>query len=246
MTRAFSATRCARSTACRANAHVRAVSSRSLDVSRPASTRSISGGTEPQFTLVAAGDTIATQSRKGIPVALDSLELQLASAVQRFNQLQRRAETNKEPISLLARSLAELSTALEEVRVAQEQIVEGRARMEQLQEDLRRQAERYWQLFDDIPQPYVVTKPTSAIIEANKAAAELFNVSQRFLVGKTLSVFVCEERTSFLDKCAQVAAEGTVAEFSLKIRPRERAPRTVGVRVQGDASSLRWLLRPDD
>ena len=47
---------------------------------------------------------------------LDALELQLAAATQRFNTLKRRAESPKEPSLLLTRSLAELSTALEEVR----------------------------------------------------------------------------------------------------------------------------------
>lgn len=175
-------------------------------------------------------------------MGLDSLELRLASARQRYNQLQRRAESGKEPLALLSRSLAELNTALEELRVAQEQLVESRARIEQLQEELRLQAERYWQLFDDIPQPYLVTKSSSAIVEVNKAGAELFNVSQRFLIGKTLSVFVCEDRTTFLETCARVAAERTPAQLTVKIRPRERAPLKVAAQVIGDATTLRWMI----
>ena len=177
---------------------------------------------------------------------LDSLELQLAAAVQRCLQLQRRAKSHKEPAVLLARSLEELSTALEEVRVAQEQLVESRTRMEELQEELRRQAKRYWELFDDMPQAYVVTKPTSEILEVNKAGAELFNVSQRFLVGKPLSVFVCEGRTEFLNACARVAADGSTAELALKLRPRERAPVNILARANGDGVALRWLFTSTD
>ena len=176
-------------------------------------------------------------------MSLDALEMQLASAVQRFNTLQRRAASHKEPATLLSRSLAELSTALEEVRVAQEQIIESRLRMEQLQEQLRLQSERYWQLFDEIPEPYVVTKPDSTIVEVNKAASALFNVSQRFLVGKALSVFVCEDRGAFLQTSAKVATDGAIAELVLKLRPRERAPLEITARVSGDATTLRWLLR---
>jgi PAS domain-containing protein len=179
-------------------------------------------------------------------VALDSLELQLASARQRFHQLQRRAASSKEPAALLSRCLAELNTALEQTRVAQEQIVECRARIEQLQEQIRLQDERYWQLFAEIPQPYVVTNPSSAIVEVNKAGADLFNVSQRFLVGKTLGVFVCEDRTAFLESCARMASEGTPAQTTLKIRPRERAPLNVAAHVSGDGRTLRWLLKPSD
>jgi PAS domain-containing protein len=177
-------------------------------------------------------------------VSLDALELQLSSALTRFAALQRRAESPKEPLAVLHKALAELGTALEEVRVAQEQLIEGRQRMEALQEQLRLQAQRYWQLFDEIPIPYVVTRPDSIILEANKAGSELLNVSQRFLVGKALSVFVCENRGSFLAQIAKLATEPGVKEFSLKLRPRERAPRPVEARVQGDADTLRWLLRP--
>lgn len=174
---------------------------------------------------------------------LDAREMQLASAIQRFNTLQRRAASHKEPAILLSRTLEELGRALEEVRAAQEQLVESRARIEQLQEQVREEAERYWRLFDEIPQAYVVTKPDSTIVEANRAASELFNVSQRFLVGKTLSVFVCEDRSAFLQTSARVAIDSATAELTLKLRPRERAPLAVQARVSGASEQLRWLLK---
>jgi PAS domain-containing protein len=177
-------------------------------------------------------------------VSLDALELQLASALNRFAALQRRAESPKEPVTVLHKALAELSVALEEVRVAQEQLIESRVRMEGLQEQVRREAERYWQLFDEIPLPYVVTRGDSIIVEANKAGSELLNVSQRFLVGKALSVFVCENRGGFLAQIGKFGSDPSVTEMTLKLRPRERAPLTVSARVKGDAETLRWLLRP--
>jgi two-component system, OmpR family, sensor histidine kinase VicK len=177
-------------------------------------------------------------------MSLDALELQLASALNRFAALQRRAESPKEPVHVLHKALAELSVALEEVRVAQEQLVEGRSRMEMLQEQVRREAERYWQLFDEIPLPYIVTRADTVIVEANKAGSELLNVSQRFLVGKALSVFVCENRGAFLAQAARLAAEASHSEITIKLRPRERAPLTASARVQGNADGLRWLLQP--
>jgi len=164
--------------------------------------------------------------------------------MQRYNTLQRRAETHREPGELVNKTLAELGTALEEVRVAQEQLIESRARLEQVQTELRHQYEKYWLLFDAMPEPYVVTKPDSTILEVNKAGAQLFNVSQRFLIGKTLSVFVCEERTQFLAASARAASQDEPLELQLKLRPRERAPLIVTARVRGDASGLRWVLRP--
>lgn len=175
-------------------------------------------------------------------MAVDSLELQLASALQRFHTLQRRAETQKESAALLSKTLAELGTALEEVRVAQEQIVEGRHRLQDLQNQLSDDRARYSELFDEMPQPYVITRMDSIIVEVNRAGAELFNVSQRFLVGKAMSIFVCEDRSRFLVELTRIGAEPDSSSLSFKLRPRERAPLSIEARVKADGSTLRWLL----
>jgi PAS domain S-box-containing protein len=171
------------------------------------------------------------------------LELQLASAVQRFNNLQRRAEEGRESGSLLNKTLAELGMALEQVRVMHEQLLETRGRVEQLQVELRAQCARYWQLFDAMPDAYVVSKADSTIVEVNQAGAHLFNVSQRFLIGKPMSVFVCEDRAGFVAAAARLASDGGTLELRVKLRPRERAPVSATARVTGDNGELRWVLR---
>jgi PAS domain-containing protein len=179
-------------------------------------------------------------------MAIDVLELQLVSALQRFATLQRRAASDRDQVKLLGRSLQELEGALEEVRVAQEQLVEGRQRLETAQAELIRERERYWQLFDEMPQAYVVTEPNSVITEVNRAGAQLFNVSQRFLVGKAMSVFVCEDRTRFLTEISRLSADGRSGELAFKLRPRERAPLDVIATVGADLTGLRWVLRAAD
>jgi len=177
-------------------------------------------------------------------VAVDALELQLAAALQRYHTLQRRIEhQQKDPGSVATRTLAELGTALEELRVAQEQIIENRRRMEEMQSELASQLTKYCELFDEMPDPYVVTRPDTTILEVNRAASELFNVSQRFLAGKTLSVFVCEDRGRFLDESTRIARDKSTADLQLKLRPRERAPQCVTARVRGDGTNLRWIFR---
>jgi len=172
-----------------------------------------------------------------------SLELQLSSALRRLAALKRQAGSKAVPDKILASALEELENALEELRVSHEMLLESRTRMDTLQQELRQQYERYWQLFDDMPEAYVLTKPDSTILEVNKAAAELLNVSQRFLVGKTLSVFVCEDRAGFLTETDRAAAQNSPVEMRLRIRPRERHPIDVSVTVRGDATQLRWLFR---
>ena len=177
-------------------------------------------------------------------MAIDVLELQLASALQRFATLQRRAGSDRDQGKLLERTLEELSGALEELRVSQEQLIEGRRQLEQAQAELERERTRYWRLFEEMPQAYVVTDPLSVITEVNRAAAELFNVSQRFLVGKAMSVFVCEERGRFLSSISKLASEGRSTDMTLKLRPRERAPVDVVAAVNTDPTALRWVIRP--
>jgi two-component system, OmpR family, sensor histidine kinase VicK len=177
-------------------------------------------------------------------VAVDSLELQLASAQQRLAALQRRASAEGTEAKLLPRALKEAENLVEELRVAQEQLVEARQRLEDVQAELTKQYEKYWDLFDEMPDAYVVTKPDSSIVEANRAAAELFNVSQRFLVGKPLSVFVCQDRSGFLKLLASMPEHAGSTEFTFRLRPRERAPVHVSATIRNEGSSIRWVLRP--
>ena len=177
-------------------------------------------------------------------MVVDSLQLQLTSALQRFAALQRRIEVEGPSPRLLFKAVEDLERALQELKVAQDQIVENRLRSERLHAELARERERYWRLFDEVPQPYLITGPDSAILEVNKAAAALLNVSQRFLVGKALSVFVGENRARFLAEMTRVQIEGTSADLTLRLRPRERAPIDVSARVQGDGATLRWILQP--
>jgi PAS domain-containing protein len=177
-------------------------------------------------------------------MAVDSLELQLAAALQRYHTLQRRADNSpKAAGATIMQTLGELGSALEELLVAQEQIMESRRRTEELQQELAVQSAKYWELFDEMPEPYLVTRPDTTIVEVNRAAAELFNVSQRFLAGKTLSVFICEDRGRFLDDSSRLAQEKGSADWNVKLRPRERAPLMVTMHVRGDGTNLRWVVR---
>jgi PAS domain S-box-containing protein len=176
-------------------------------------------------------------------MAVDPLELRLVSAFQRFQALQRQADTHSGHGTPLTRALAELGTALEDLRLGQERILEHRHRIEELQAQLRDQQAKYWELFDEMPDPAVVTKPDTTILEVNRAAVNLFNVSQRYLVGKTLSVFVCENRAHFVEESGRIAQKQDSTDLQLKLRPRERAPLAVRVRVRGDGARLRWILR---
>jgi PAS domain-containing protein len=175
---------------------------------------------------------------------MDALESRIASAFQRFTALQQQEQLERNGQGKqFRRALHELETALEELRAAHEQIVEGRHQLERVQSELVERCGKYWQLFNDMPQGYVVTRTDSTITEANRAAAELFNVSQRFLVGKTMSLFVCEDRADFLASLGFITPGQAPRDLHFRLRPRERAPLDVSARVAGDGDALRWILQ---
>ena len=181
-------------------------------------------------------------------MSLDTLSVQIASAVQRFSALQRRAEQiSPEPPRILQQALRELGQVLEELRSAQEHLTEQRHELVSIKHQLETERQKYWTFFDGAPDAFLVTTADVRIVEANHAAADLLNMSQRFLVGKNLSVFVCHERGLIMSQAMQLAQAGGYADWILNIRPRERAPFRVAARVvscvDSDTPSLRWMLR---
>ena len=172
--------------------------------------------------------------------------VQLTAAFRRLATLQRRVESL--PRHLVHQGVEETLRALEELRGAQGQLLAQREQIEATRAELRGEREKYQHLFDAAPHPYLVTDARLTILEANRAGAELFNISQRFLTGKALSVYIARERGRFIADAAQLAIAGESARWTLAIRPRERAPLNVDARVVAhalpDGLELHWRLRP--
>lgn len=149
--------------------------------------------------------------------------------------------------SLITDSVRALELALEDLRAAQQALLVRRETLESTRALVQTEREMYWQLFDALPEPYLVTRADSVIMDANRAAAELLNISQRFLSGKALSIFVCRDRARFLSDAAHVAANGEPAVLKFAVRPRERAPfdvvARVGFREGAEGVELHWKLQ---
>ena len=172
--------------------------------------------------------------------------IQLAPAFRKLAALQRRVEAQPDP--LVQDAVDELVRALEELRLAQAHLLAQRDQVEGLRAELRAERQKNTQLFDAAPDAYIITDPGLTILSANRAAAELFNISQRFLNGKGLSVFISRDRGRFLADAARVAEGGETAQWSFGIRPRERASVNVDARVfahlSSDGAELHWVMRP--
>ncbi|MBC7823926.1 MAG: PAS domain-containing protein [Candidatus Parcubacteria bacterium] len=143
-----------------------------------------------------------------------------------------------------------LANALEELRVVEEEVCEHHEELYQARQQLEDERGRYQDLFDFAPDGYLVTDIHGKIHEANRAAADLLNVSQKHLAGKILTNFVPEEqRRVFRSLLLQLRVIDRIQEWEICLtarnKPRFEAAITVAaVRdAEGKAIGLRWLIR---
>lgn len=168
----------------------------------------------------------------------------------------RTAELGAAPLAsgLLQQMQQELSTSLEELQVAEEEM---RAQNDALAQALGRlevERQRYLDLFEWAPDGYLVTDLHGTIREANQAAARLLSVAARYLTGKPLASYIAPEETrAFRGRLSEAGTAGVQnwegQEWEITLRPRHGEPfpaaLTVGVTrdSQGCPLNLRWLAR---
>ena len=149
----------------------------------------------------------------------------------------------------------QLSTTLEELQVAEEELTQQNEMLIQAQEGLERERQRYRDLFEFAPDGYLVTDTSGVIREANRAAERLLGKPADYLRGKPLAVYLnSDAQPDFRQALARLArredeekaAQPERWELGLKTPREARAP-TVEVKVvqvnEGDTVTLRWGLR---
>ena len=169
--------------------------------------------------------------------------------VERFHQrLQAEAALQESP---LAETVAELGTALEGLRVTEEELRVQTDTLVAAHEQLAAQRERYRELFESAPAPYMVTDPAGTVTAANLRAVRLLGIPQEVLIGRPLVMFVvAEDRQRLPDWLGQLSSSTAAPECTLRLQPRRRQPVPVAVAVhvardkQDRVRELRCLLRP--
>jgi PAS domain S-box-containing protein len=136
----------------------------------------------------------------------------------RVNEARRRSlltRNDSAPVSQLEReleaALEELRVDNEELRVAEEQLRDNVAELARMAAQVEAERQRYLDLFRYASDGYVITDATGVIREVNLAAAHLFAIEARFLVGKPF-VALCArpDIASVLSAVADAAAGGDV------------------------------------
>jgi PAS domain S-box-containing protein len=161
--------------------------------------------------------------------------------------VERHASSGDQEVSWLA--LQEIDTAHEELRVAEEEVHALADKLLAARADIEAERLVYRELFESAPDAYLVTSDKGAIIQANDAAGELFNINPALLLGKPLVTLIAPaERSAFVDVLSSIGA--SVARAELRVSPRnDAASAWVAVSARRglsahDASYIRWLLRP--
>ncbi|WP_017318278.1 PAS domain-containing sensor histidine kinase [Mastigocladopsis repens] len=181
----------------------------------------------------------------------DKFGQQIKEVSQRSQLLQNRvSESPLRQENLLSQAFEELSTALEELRVAEEEL---RAQNEQLaiaQEQVEAERLRYQELFEFAPDGYFVTDTYGKILEANRAAAILLNISKKFLIGKPLSNFIPqEERSAFREQLLRLCDLERLQEWEIRLEQRKGHIFDASLNVttvrdrEGKPTAWRWLVR---
>jgi len=143
---------------------------------------------------------------------------------------------------------AELAEALEELRVAAEELQRQNALLDQAAGEVVDQMQRYRELFDFAPDGYLVLDASGVIQEANLAAAELLRIDAGGLIGKPLVVLTARsDRPRLLRLLRDATRDAEVHETELLVERRGAGSVPVSVRLSAPSArggrSLRCLLR---
>jgi PAS domain S-box-containing protein len=153
---------------------------------------------------------------------------------------------------LLPRFFMELGNASEKMQMAVEELQKQNEELAAARFAAEAQTQRYQELFEFVPDAYLMTDINGTIQEANGAAGSLLNISPRFLIGKPLTVLVkSQELKEFLPKLLNLERSGTVTtitELTATLYKRDGEPVMAAMKVAkvsdstGKCFALRWLL----
>lgn len=174
----------------------------------------------------------------------------LSSVDQQTSALFNSVHQSEPQNSHLLEYLTKLSNSLEELKCAEEELCRQNEELHKVRQRLEVERHRYQDLFEFAPDGYLITDKHGKIQEANRAAAEIFNIDRKYLVGKVLLNFVPEDqRRTFRSLLLHLQTIDRIHEWEIPLLARGgyqfEAAITVGtVRdEESNTTALRWLVR---
>jgi PAS domain S-box-containing protein len=153
--------------------------------------------------------------------------------------------------SLLPVAFKELGTTAEELQVMLEELQEKTQQLEALRHSTETQQQRYQELLEFLPDACLVTDANGKILEANSAAAKLFNLESEFLLNKLIIHFIpLPARSTFRSKLTQLFQYNWIQEWETRLQPHQYQAIDVKMSVapvsqleDGQLRHYRWLVR---
>jgi PAS domain S-box-containing protein len=184
-------------------------------------------------------------------VNLDKFGQQIQEVLHRSQLLEDCvSESPRQHEHLLAQAFEELRTALEELRVAEEELRQQNEELVLARQEIEVERLRYQELFEFAPDGYLVTDTYGKILEANRAAATMLNMSKKFLIGKALSSFIPEEEChAFRTQIIRLQEVEQIQEWEIRLQPRRGDIFDASLNVttvknrEGHPLGWRWLVR---
>jgi two-component system, cell cycle sensor histidine kinase and response regulator CckA len=140
---------------------------------------------------------------------------------------------------------------LEEVQVAEEELLLQNEELVRAQESFETERLRFLNLFEFAPDAFLVTDLAGVVREANKAASDLLATSRKALRGKPLAVFVADDkRPVFRDALHRLGLGERLEPWEVALKPRGGGPPVPVVlnaalqpQVGGQPGGLLWTAR---
>lgn len=174
---------------------------------------------------------------------------QLDTIDERFNQIHE-AVNQSDSSDTFSDYLNALSEALSELKVLEQEVCRQNQQLFETRHALEIERQRYQELFEFAPDGYLITNKHGKIQEANRAAAELFNLERKYIIGKLLMNFVSEEqRNIFRSLLVQLQSVDQVREWEMGFITQDRQRFEAALTIasvknnRGETAALRWILR---
>ncbi|HEU4345604.1 MAG TPA: PAS domain S-box protein, partial [Candidatus Binatia bacterium] len=168
---------------------------------------------------------------------------QIESLQTRLGQLKQRARVS-DSHTVTSDSLNNLRTAVEEMGVLEEQLVQQSRQLVAARQEAESERARYQKLFEFAPDGYLVTDRRGIILEANAAAAALLRTTKQSLLGKPLGFYVARQDFNKFLVDASAARRGRGRDFTTRLRPEQGDTFDVLVTLaMADDNYVRWLIR---
>lgn len=118
---------------------------------------------------------------------------------------------------LLPIALKELGVVCEELQIALKELNQQTKKIAEAQVEVQAERHRYQHLFELSPDGYLLLDKNGIIQEVNRAATNLFNTPQTFLVGKSLNSLVVAKDRPLLQKKLSELSHHNCFELSLTL-----------------------------